>query len=228
MPHRLYGYRDGEQACSAADWAADARAAIDETVAGGGLPILVGGTGLYLRTLLDGVAPVPPIDPAIRADVRALDVADAWRALEREDPAAAAHLHANDRARIQRALEVIRSTARSILYWRTERVGGIRDRIALEAAIVMPPVDELYERCDERVVGMIEQGALEEVVALVQRGLDATLPVMRAIGVSPLADLLAGRIDQATAIATLQRLTRNYAKRQRTWFANQNLTTDKE
>jgi tRNA dimethylallyltransferase len=80
-PHRLYGYRDAAEPCSAADWAADAKAAIAEAHAAGRLPILVGGTGLYLRTLLDGIAPVPPIDPDIRAEARALPVAAAYDAL---------------------------------------------------------------------------------------------------------------------------------------------------
>ena len=122
-PHRLYGYRDGADACSAADWAADAKAAIAEAHEAGRLPILVGGTGLYFRTLLDGIAPVPEIDPEIRATVRALPVAEAHAALAREDPEAAARLRPTDTTRVARALEVVRSTGRPLAAWqaRTRR-----------------------------------------------------------------------------------------------------------
>jgi tRNA dimethylallyltransferase len=102
VPHRLYGYRDGADSCSAADWAADAKAAIAEAHDEGRLPILVGGTGLYLRTLLEGIAPVPEIDPAVRKAVRALPVAEAHAALAREDPEAAARLRPSSRPGRQR------------------------------------------------------------------------------------------------------------------------------
>ncbi|HEY1145092.1 MAG TPA: tRNA (adenosine(37)-N6)-dimethylallyltransferase MiaA, partial [Allosphingosinicella sp.] len=116
-PHRLYGYRDGAEPCSAADWAADAKAAIREIQAAGRLPILTGGTGLYIRTLLDGIAPIPPIDPAIRAEVRALTAAEGHAALVREDPHAAARIRPSDTSRIARALEVVRSTGRPLAGW---------------------------------------------------------------------------------------------------------------
>ena len=103
VPHRLFGHVDGAQACTAARWAADARAEIDRAHGEGRLPILVGGTGLYLRTLLDGIAPVPEIDPAIRAEVRALPVARAHAALSSEDPQAAARLAPADTTRVARA-----------------------------------------------------------------------------------------------------------------------------
>ena len=110
IEHRLFGTRDGAKACSAAEWAAEARAVVAEVHARGQLPILVGGTGLYLRTLLDGIAEVPPVDPAIRAEVRAADVGENHAALASLDPEAAARLHPNDTTRVARALEVIRST----------------------------------------------------------------------------------------------------------------------
>jgi tRNA dimethylallyltransferase len=221
VPHLLYGYRDGAEPCSAADWAEDAKAAIAAVVAEGRLPILVGGTGLYLRTLIDGIAPVPPIDPAIRDRVRALPPGAAHAALASEDPAAAARLHANDSARAQRALEVVRSTGRSILAWRAERVGGIGAAFAIETELVDPPVATLYARCDARVDAMLAGGAIEEVAALRGRGLPDDLPVMKSIGVPPLLRHLAGKISLAEARAEIQQATRNYAKRQRTWFRHQ-------
>lgn len=223
VPHCLYGHRDGAVACSAADWAEEARAAIAEAAGKGRLPILVGGTGLYLRTLLDGIAPVPTIDPAVRAEVRALAANHAHAALAIEDPAAAASLHPNDTARCQRALEVIRSTSRSILAWRGERVGGIRDAIDLVVEQIDLPIPDLYARCDARAEAIVKGGGVEEVAVLLERRLDPALPVMRAIGVASIAALLAGEIDVATCIATLAQDTRNYAKRQRTWLRHQPL-----
>ncbi|MDO6416454.1 tRNA (adenosine(37)-N6)-dimethylallyltransferase MiaA [Sphingomonas sp. BIUV-7] len=222
-PHLLYGYRDGAHACSAADWAADARAAIDAVLAEGRLPILVGGTGLYLRTLLDGIAPIPAVDPAIRDAVRAMDAATAHFCLSREDPAAAARLGPADTARNQRALEVIRSTGRSILSWRAEREGGIGATIRAEVRIVDPPTADLYARCDARVESMVLGGALDEVAGLMARRLPADLPVMRAIGVAPFVAYLGGLQMLDEAKAAVAQATRQYAKRQRTWFRNQRL-----
>ena len=226
VPHRLYGVRDGADACSAAEWATDAIAAIAEAHRAGRLPILVGGTGLYLRTLLDGIAPVPPIDPGVRCEVRALDGSTAHAALAREDPAEAMRLHPNDTARTQRALEVVRSTGRTIAAWRATRTGGLRNRVALDVTIVDPPVAELYARCETRVDAMLANGALDEVATLVARRLDPGLPVMRAIGVAPLSSYLAGTTTLPVAIAEIKQATRNYGKRQRTWFRNQPLERD--
>ncbi|WP_324750380.1 tRNA (adenosine(37)-N6)-dimethylallyltransferase MiaA [Sphingomonas sp. LY54] len=220
-PHRLYGTRDGALPCSAADWAADARDAIDETHGDGRLPILVGGTGLYLRTLLEGIAPVPPIDPEIRAQVRALPVAESHAALAAEDPDAAARLRPTDTTRVARALEVVRSTGRPLAQWQEEKVGGIKDRIGLVPLILLPPRDWLYERCDRRFETMMSEDGLAEVRVLVGRGLDPALPVMRAIGVREIAAFLAGDLEREDALAAGRMATRRYAKRQYTWFAHQ-------
>lgn len=221
IEHRLFGHVDGGLAYSAAAWADDARTEIAAVHASGRLPILVGGTGLYIGTLLEGIAPVPPIDPDIRGDVRALSTEAAWDALVREDPAAAALLRSTDKSRIARALEVIRSSGRSVLDWRKERQGGIGDAVRLLPLILDPPRDWLYARCDTRFEMMMAAGAEDEVARLVARGLDPTLPVMRAIGVPPLAAWLEGRMSRAEAVTAAQQATRNYAKRQQTWFRNQ-------
>ncbi len=219
-PHRLFGYIDGAEACSAARWAADAKVAIAEAHEQGRLPILVGGTGLYIRTLLDGIAPVPDIDPAIRATVRALPVAEAFDALTHEDSDAAARLSPADTTRVARALEVLRSTGRTLKDWQAHRVGGIGDAVRLVPTILLPPRDWLFNRCDMRFAAMIEAG-LDEVATLISRHLDPALPVMRAIGVSEIAGLLTGTVSESEAVATGQLATRQYAKRQYTWFANQ-------
>jgi tRNA dimethylallyltransferase len=219
--HRLYGTVDAATPCSAADWAAAARREIAAIQGAGRLPILVGGSGLYIRTLLDGIAPVPSIDADTRAAVRALPVASARAALEAEDPVAAAAIGPRDGARIARALEVIRATGRSIVAWRQSLSGGIGDSVALAPLVVDAPQPLLYERCDGRLAAMVDGGAVEEVAALLARRLDPSLPAMRAIGVAPLAALLRGECDRASALAAAQQATRNYAKRQRTWFRHQ-------
>lgn len=221
IPHRLYGAWDGAQSCSAADWAARAREEIAKAHAADAVPILVGGTGLYLRTLLYGIAPVPDIDPDVREAVRALPVALAHEELARLDPERAAALHVNDTTRVHRALEVVRSTGQTLTHWQQRLEGGIGEAITLAPLILLPDRDWLYERCDRRFGLMVEQGALEEIERLMARGLDPALPVMRAIGVASLAAHLRGEIPLDEAIADGAQATRNYAKRQYTWFRHQ-------
>ena len=221
VEHRLFGTWDGATACSAADWAEQARTMIADVHKRGAVPILVGGTGLYLRTLLDGIAPVPAIDPAVRDAVRGMPVAEAYAALLVEDPDRAARLSPTDRTRVARALEVVRSTGRPLGEWQAELSGGIGQAVALHTAVLLPPRDWLYERCDRRFALMLERGALDEVQRLLARELDPDLPVMRAIGVPELAALQAGELSHDAAIERGAQATRNYAKRQFTWFRNQ-------
>ncbi|WP_344693907.1 tRNA (adenosine(37)-N6)-dimethylallyltransferase MiaA [Sphingomonas cynarae] len=222
VPHRLFGHVDGaDTGYSAARWAAEARSTIAAIHADGRLPVLVGGTGLYLRTLLDGIAPVPEIDGGIRAAVRALPVAAAHRLLSIEDPAAAARLAPTDTTRVARALEVVRSTGRPLADWQAERVGGIGDAIRLAPIRLLPPRDLLLSRIDARAAAMMDD-ALAEVAALTIRAdIPADAPVRRAIGVAALANHLAGRLSRDDALARLRHDTRRYAKRQYTWFRNQ-------
>jgi tRNA dimethylallyltransferase len=183
--------------------------------------VLAGGTGLYIRTLLDGIAPVPEIDPTIRAEVRALPLADAWTALQASDPERAARLHSADANRIARALEVVRSTGNSLSYWQERHQGGLAGEIGLHPLILLPTREWLYERCDRRFAAMMEAGAIAEAAALLARDLSQNLPVMRAIGVPEIAALLRGEISRDEAIERGQLATRNYAKRQYTWFRRQ-------
>lgn len=221
IEHRLFGTWDGALACSAAEWAKAARETIAEVHRAGAVPILVGGTGLYIRTLLDGIAPVPPIDPQVREAVRALPVDQAYAALRAEDPERAARLAPADAARIARALEVVRSTGRVLADWQARTEGGIAGSVSLFPAILLPERQALYARCDQRFTRMIERGALGEVETLLARRLDPALPVMRAIGVPELQGVLAGTWQLDEAIARGTQATRNYAKRQYTWLRHQ-------
>ncbi len=220
-PHKLFGYLECSETCSAARWANDAKREIAAAHDAGALPVLVGGTGLYLRTLLNGIAPMPPIAGYIRADVRAMATERAWQALQAEDPNAAAALHPNDDSRIKRALEVVRSTQRSILDWRGEKLGGIADEIKLHPLLLLPPRDWLYARCDARFIDMMQHGALPEVTNLLNRNLPSDAPIMRSIGLPEISALLNHEISQDEAIRLGQIATRQYAKRQFTWFRNQ-------
>jgi tRNA dimethylallyltransferase len=221
VEHRLYGMQDGAVPCSAAAWAALAHRAIGEIHASGRTPIVVGGTGLYLRTLVDGIAPVPAIDPQVRARVREAGIEENRAKLESLDPASASRLGAADTSRINRALEVILSTGRTLGEWQKERSGGIGGAVELRPLVLLPPRKWLYAQCDERFSRMIDEGAVAEVEALVARKLNPNLPVMRAIGVRELSNYLMGQSSLDEAIAAGQQATRRYAKRQYTWFAHQ-------
>lgn len=221
IEHRLFGAWDGAEACSAAQWAARAKAEIADCHAHDAVPILVGGTGLYLKVLLEGIAPIPEIDPAVRAAVRAMDAADAYKLLALEDPERAAMLDPGDSQRIARALEVKRATGVTLGDWQLAKAGGIGEEVTLHPLIVEPERQWVYDRCDARFVAMLDNGAIAEVEALLARELDPELPVMRAIGVPEIAAWLAGEIEADDVVVAGSQATRNYAKRQFTWFRRQ-------
>lgn len=188
------------------------------------MPILCGGTGLYLRTLLEGIAPVPDIDPEIRAAVRNLSTYELRERIAQDDPESAERLGHRDIQRMARALEVAWSTGHTLGYWQQRKVGGIGEQVQLHPLILLPDRAWLYERCDLRFERMLRNGAITEVERLMKRGLDPSLPVMRAIGVPEIIDFIrfgnfAG-ID-AHVRADGQAATRRYAKRQYTWFRHQ-------
>ncbi len=221
ISHRLYGYIDGAEPCSAARWASDAKAEIAAAHENDILPILVGGTGLYVRTLLDGIAPIPKIDPAIRSEIRDMEVDDAYEALRIEDQVSAERLNARDSTRIKRALEVVRSSGKPLDHWHAHMAGGIVENIVLHPLVLLPPRDWLYERCDRRFQIMLDSGAGDEVSRLLERKLPADCPVMRAIGVREISAWIQGEKTLEDAQVEASAATRQYAKRQYTWFRNQ-------
>ena len=192
-PHRLYGVLDGAERCSAGRWRALAMAEIEQIHADGALPILAGGTGFYLRALLDGLAPVPAIPEHVRERARALLAQDGSAALHARlavrDPEAARRLEPGDSQRVMRAYEVIEATGRSLLGWQQDA----HERFAGRAAVLVlePPRDALYDACNERFERMMAAGALDEAARLLKaRCLDPGLPVMKAVGVRALHDHL--------------------------------------
>src|SRR6185437_6044043 len=161
------------------------------------------------------------IDPVVRARVRETPIVENRAKLKALDPQAAARLNERDSARINRALEVILSTGRTLAEWQERREGGIARDVELRPLILLPPRKWLYARCDERFASMIEHGAVAEVEALLARDLNPNLPVMRGIGVREIAACLRDEVSLAETIAAGQQATRRYAKRQYTWFSRQ-------
>jgi tRNA dimethylallyltransferase len=225
VPHRLYGHVDAAENYSVGRWCRDAAAVLAEIEGQGRLPILVGGTGLYFKALLTGLAAVPPIPDDIRARVRkriASEGAPAMHAeLMRVDPRTAQRLMVNDRARISRALEVAEATGRPLSDWHRDGLPPLIDAAHAVKIFVTCERAELVRRIAARFGIMLKAGALGEVRSLAARRLDPLLPAMKAHGVPWLIRYLAGMIslDEAAAGGIMD--TRRYAKRQVTWFRNQ-------
>lgn len=223
LPHRLYGVLDAAEACSAARWSSLAEAEIADALAAGRLPILVGGTGLYLRALLQGLAPLPAISEKVRQAARILHReigGEAFQArLRALDPEAAARLKPSDRQRLIRAFEVVTATGRTLGDW--HRAAELRPQRPALALVLAPPRAELFTRIDRRFRRMIEAGAIEEVRVLLARDLSPDLPAMRAVGVPELARQIRGELSPDAAVAAAQQASRRYAKRQMTWFRHQ-------
>jgi tRNA dimethylallyltransferase len=225
VPHRLYGHVDAAENYSVGRWCADVGAALAEAERAGRLPIVAGGTGLYFKALTQGLAAVPPTPPDVRASVRArleaLGPEGLYAELCKRDRVMAERLKPADRTRVSRALEVLEATGRSLAEWQREGMRAILDPARASKIFLNPDRAALHMRIDARFDAMLEAGALDEVRALERRGLDPLLPAMKAHGVPWLIRHLHGEIslDQAAAAAKLE--TRQYTKRQATWFRHQ-------
>ncbi len=222
VPHRLFGVLSARDPCSAGRWRELALAAIGEAQAAERLPIVVGGTGLYLRALLHGLADVPAIPDAVRREAECrhrLLGGEAFRAeLAAVDAAAAARLPPGDTQRLIRAWEVVRATGRTLADWQRDAVSPpLPDRVA--TVLLLPPRDRLYPALDARFERMLAADALTEAAAV--RALPPGLPAMKAVGVRQLVAHLKGQISFDEACAVAKRETRRYAKRQITWLRHQ-------
>jgi tRNA dimethylallyltransferase len=224
-PHRLYGTRGAAERVDAAWWREAALGEMRAARAAGRLPILCGGTGMYLAALRQGIAPIPPIPAAAREEARGLlerlGAAGLHAELARVDPAAAARLRPSDSQRLARAFEVWRATGRSILAWQAEKGAPAPWRFA--ALVLDPPREALREAAAARFAAMLEAGAVEEVRALCARDLPPDLPLLRAHGVPELSAFLRGEIPLAEAAARAVRATGQYTRRQATWLRHHEL-----
>lgn len=225
VPHALYGYVDGAVAYGVGAWLADAWAVLGDLARRGRPAVIVGGTGLYLDALGQGLSAVPPVTADVRAfwrDALAADGAVALHTvLQERDPLMAARLRNSDGQRIVRALEVIEGTGRSLAHWQEEAGPAPLDDFDVVHRVVLEPGrDVVRERIRERFDKMMQAGALGEAVRLSDRHLSDALPVMKAIGVAPLVAHWRGEINRSDAIAQAVTESRQYAKRQDTWFRN--------
>lgn len=222
-PHLLYGHVRGEEAYSAGRYAREAAAAIREAEAQGLVPIVTGGTGLYFKALTEGLSPIPEIQDEIRRSWRQKAETEGAAALHAElqarDPVMAARLEPGDTQRMTRALEVLEATGQSLAHWQTlpgEPVLG--PAFEVHRFVLMPDRAGMHRRTDARFDAMMRTGAVAEVEALAGLRLDPGLPVMRALGVRPLLQLIAGACSRESAVTAAKAETRQYVKRQSTWI----------
>ena len=224
VPHRLYGFLSVTERCSAGRWAALATAEIDAALKEGRLPIVVGGTGLYLRALTDGLAPVPAIPPEVRDAARRrlarIGKAAFHAELGRCDPQMAARIRPGDPQRLVRAWEVIEATGRSLADWHAEPV-STPSRTRFAKLVLLPDRRQLYAACDARFAAMVERGALAEARQVAAYADQLGLPGLKALGLRELIGHLRGETSLEAAVAAGQQATRRYAKRQITWFRHQ-------
>lgn len=222
-PHHLYGMLAADEPCSAGRYRGLAMAAMDAARAAGQLPIVVGGSGLYLRALMHGLAPIPAVPASLRTRARALydrmGEAAFRTALAARDPQSAAHIKPGDRQRLMRAWEVVEATGRPLSAW--QALPGQHAVARFITVVFLPEREALYAACDGRFDHMMAQGGLEEARAIASRRLDPALPAMKAVGLRPLLRHVVGEISLMDACDAAKRETRQYAKRQVTWFRHQ-------
>ncbi len=225
IEHRLYGHVPAGAAYSTGDWLREAMAIVAELRAREALPVFVGGTGLYFRALTGGLSDMPVIPEAIRSHLRgrlAGEGAEALHhALAARDPQTAARLKPGDGQRIVRALEVLEATGRSISAFQAATGPAVIDAERAEKIVVLPDRAVLAARIDRRFSEMLASGAVAEVEALLALDLPPAMPVMKAIGVPQITAMLAGTMSAAEVVERGAAATRQYAKRQMTWFRNQ-------
>ena len=228
VPHALYGFVSAADPYSAGRYAADAARAIAEAHERRQAPIIVGGTGLYFKALLEGLSPVPPIDPAVRARWRqqaaVRPAVELHALLQSRDPAMAARLMPTDRQRVVRALEVLESTGQSLACWQATAGSPVLKEEETVRLLVLPDRATHPDAIKARFEAMLAAGALAEVRALISLGLPADLPIMGALGVAELAAHLRGSAPLEEASTAAIAATRQYAKRQLTWYRRNMIT----
>ena len=221
-PHWLYGHVPASEAYSVGRYLMDVTDALQRAADARLQPIIVGGTGLYFKALLEGLSPIPEITVQVRAHWRAeadrLGAAALYRVLASRDPEMAERLSPADTQRLTRALEVLDGTGRSLAYWQHQKGTPLLKAATTVGLVMRPDRVALMTRCDMRFDQMMAEGALEEVRGLLGAGLDQKLPAMGALGVTPLAAHLMREIGLEAAVARAKLDIRQYVKRQLTWL----------
>ena len=225
VPHKLYGIMAASENCSAGVWLRYAKMEIDWARSQNITPIVVGGTGLYIKSLTQGIAEIPDIDASVRAqamsDYEQMGKEDFSERLRAIDPAFFERLKVFDKQRLVRAYEVWLGSGKSLSWWQSREVAPPYPVGEIEITKIELPREEIYKRCNSRFVQMVGEGALEEVKQLIAQNLPDNLPIMKTIGVRELSAHLHGEINLDEAIELCQTATRQYAKRQMTWFKHQ-------
>ena len=229
IPHRLYAELHPNDVCSAGNWREIVEPIIEDTIQNGQTPVICGGTGLYIKALIEGLSPIPDIPQNVRTDVVAryeeIGAEQFYAELKARDPVMAGRFHVNHKARIIRAMEVLEATGKSLAVWQEEDREPPPAHWDFEIHKILPERETLYERCNTRFEWMVENGALEEVEAFDQRlqsgEVESGVPLTKALGFKQLRSHLRGEIPLEEAITLSQGETRRYAKRQVTWFRNQ-------
>ncbi len=229
VPHRLFGEQDASEPCSAGRWRKMAVAEINAAHAGKRLPVIVGGTGLYVKSLVEGLAEIPDIPDKVRAEAAAVHTrlgGEEFKSLLAAiDPTSAERIPAGDTQRLIRAYEVFLASGKTLSEWREDQKPSTLDA-RMANVVLMPPREELYRAIDDRFDEMMEKGALDEVAALAGLELDPSLPAMKALGVRELIACVDGKMDIEQAIEAAKRSTRNFAKRQLTWLRHQTIGSE--
>ncbi len=224
-PHKLYGALAASENCSAGWWQTHAKMEIDWARANGITPIVVGGTGLYIKALVSGIADIPDIPESIRAqatsDYEEMGKEAFCKRLRAIDPAFFERLKVYDKQRLVRAYEVWLGSGKSLSWWQAQELNPPYHPDEIEITKIELPREEIYRRCNERFLKMVDDGAIAEVKQLMEQNLPDNLPIMKTIGVRELAAYLRGDCSLTQAIEKCQVATRNYAKRQMTWFRHQ-------
>ncbi len=229
VPHRLYATLHPNDVCSAGNYREIAEPVINEVIESGKTPIICGGTGLYIKALIDGLSPIPDIPEDIRDAVVAryekIGAEAFYAELEARDPEMASRFHVNHKARIIRAMEVLEATGKSLAEWQEMPRSGPPENWQFEIHKILPEREDLYDRCNRRFEWMVENGALEETKEFTARleseDVKEGVPLCKALGFRELRAHLNGELELDEAIETAQGITRRYAKRQVTWFRNQ-------
>ena len=217
VPHKLYGFLNGSQECSAGIYAKQASDIIKKV----SNPIVVGGTGLYIESLTKGLSPIPEVSPTIKNKYRSLEITspELHNILAAKDNLMAKKLMPNDRQRIIRALEVLETTGKSLLFWQQEPLQKMLEADFFNI-FVSPSRSELYNKCNLRFDEMIKLGAIDEVKQLLAKNYNTAAPIMKALGVKEISLYLKGDLTLENAAELAKTATRQYAKRQITWFKN--------
>ncbi len=222
--HLLYGVADASETWSAGRWLAAASEVLDALRRAGRTAVVVGGTGLYFKSLTEGLAEIPPIDPQVRslarADLKRLGETAFRARLAERDPEAERRISPGDLQRLARAWEVATGTEKPLSAWQARTRPLLAPETYAAVAVEISRA-ELYARCDLRMDAMAAEGALEEAAMLLARGLDPDLPAMKAVGLRELGRHISGELSLAAALDLAKRETRRYAKRQLTWLRGQ-------